>query len=119
MEKKVTKREMFNDIIAIATELNRTDLVDFANHEIELLDKRASHNTLTKVQKANLELVEVIYNTLVELAKPATIADIIAANDAFADLSNQKMSALLKKLVDTNRVVKVVENKKAVYSIAA
>ena len=118
MEKKITKRDMFNDIIAIATELNRTDLVEFANHEIELLDKRASHNTLTKVQKANLELVEVVYNTLVELARPATIADIIAANDVFAEFSNQKMSSLLKKLVDSNRVVKVVENKKAFYSIA-
>ena len=118
MEKKITKRDMFNDIITIATELNRTVLVEFANHEIELLDKRASRNTLTKVQKANLELVEVIYNTLVELARPATIADIIAANDAFAELSNQKMSALLKKLVDTDRIVKVVENKKAFYSIA-
>lgn len=118
MEKKITKRDMFNDIIAIATELNRTDLVEFANHEIELLNKRASHNTLTKVQKANLELVEVVYNTLVELARPVTIADIIAANDTFAEFSNQKMSSLLKKLVDSNRVVKVVENKKAFYSIA-
>ena len=117
MEKRATKRDMFNDVIAIATELGRTDLVEFANHEIELLNKRAERNTLTKTQKENLELVENIYNIIVELTKPVTIADIQAASDLTANLSNQKISALLKKLVDAKRVVKVVEKGKAIYSI--
>ena len=66
----------------------------------------------------NLELVEVIYNTLVDVAKAVTIAEIQEANATLAELSNQKVSALLKKLVDAERVVKVVEKGKAYFSIA-
>jgi ribosome-binding ATPase YchF (GTP1/OBG family) len=118
MEKKMTKRDMFNDIIAIATELNRTDLVEFANHEIELLNKRAERNTLTKTQKENLELVEKVYEVIAALAKPVTITEIQATNEEFSTLSNQKISALLKKLVDAKRVIKVVEKNKSFYSVA-
>ena len=118
MEKRITKRDNYTEILAIVTELGRTDLVDFVNHELELLANRANRNTLTKTQKENLELVEVIFNTLVELAKPATIADLQEANATITELSNQKVSALLKKLVDSNRVVKVVEKGKSYFSIA-
>ena len=118
MEKRITKRDNYNEILSIVTELNREDLVNFINHEIELLDRRANSNTLTKTQKENLELVEVIYNTLVEIAQPVTISDIQNANETLTELSNQKISALLKKLVDSERVVKVVEKGKAYFSIA-
>ena len=118
MEKRITKRDNYNEILAIVTELGRTDLIDFCNHEIELLSRRANRTSLTKTQKENLELVEVIYNTIAEIAKPATIAEITEANEALKDFSNQKISALLKKLVDSERVVKVVEKGKAYFSIA-
>ena len=62
MEKKITKRENYASLRAIAEDLNRTDLVAFIDHEVELLDKRAAHPTLTKTQKENLELVEVVFN---------------------------------------------------------
>lgn len=118
MEKRITKRDNLNEILTIVSELNREDLVNFVNHEIELLDRRANSNSLTKVQKENLELVEVIYDTLVELAKAATITEIQDAEVRLSELSNQKMSALLKKLVDSNRIVKVVEKGKSYFSIA-
>lgn len=120
MEKKITKRMQYMDIIEMANSMNRPDIVEFCEHEIELLDKKSVRNasTLTKTQKENLEIVEVIYNTLKELNKPSYIADLMAANADLANLSTQKISALLKKLVDTNRVVKVTEKNKAIFSIA-
>jgi hypothetical protein len=117
MEKRVTKKERYTELLDIVTELNRTELVEFVEHELELLNKRASHNTLTKTQKENLELVEVIYNALVELAKPVTISELIESNDAISQLSNQKVSALTKKLVDSERVVKVTEKGKSYFSV--
>lgn len=118
MEKRITKRDNYNAILAIVSELGREDLIDFVNHEIELLNKRANSTSLTKTQKENLELIEVIYNTIIDLAKPVTITDIQDANKTLAELSNQKVSALLKKLVDSERVVKVTEKGKAYFSIA-
>lgn len=118
MEKRITKRENFASVLEIVTELGRGDLVDFINHEIELLDKKASKKTQTKTQKENETFIETIYEVLVDLAKPATINEIQNANETIAEFSNQKVSALLKKLVDAKRVVKVVEKNKTYFSVA-
>ena len=117
MEKKITKRDNYNEIIKIATELNRKDLVEFAEHEIELLDKKKANDTKTKTQVENEILKTEIVATLTNLAKFATINEIIEANEKFANLSNQKMSALLKQLVDTNTITKVVVKKKALFAM--
>ena len=57
---KVTKKDMFNEVITIAEGLGRQDIVDFANHEIELLEKKASKSRQTKTQKENEALMDTI-----------------------------------------------------------
>ena len=42
MEKKVTKRENFEAIIAVLNEAGREDLAKVVAHEIELLDNKAA-----------------------------------------------------------------------------
>lgn len=116
MEKKITKRENYASLRAIAEDLNRTDLVAFIDHEVELLDKRAAHPTLTKTQKENLELVEVVFNALSEINAPVTVSDFLTQSGL--EMSNQKASALFKKLVDSERVVKVTEKGKSYFSVA-
>lgn len=116
-KKKMTKKEMFKEIANVATELGRTDIVDFANHEIELLENKSSKKTETKTQKENVAIMETIVETLTDLAKPVRITDLQSANETLANLSNQKISALLKKLVDSNKVAKTIEKKIAFFSI--
>jgi hypothetical protein len=122
MEKKMTKRDYYNEFIAIATELERQDLVDFAKHEIELLDKKKSSGK----DKANETIdknVELVYTELAKVDK-ATATELIAKGGltalANADgvVTTQKVSAYLKKLVDCGRAVKVVEKKKTYFSVA-
>ena len=117
MEKKITKRDNFNEIIKIATELNRKDLIEFATHEIELLDRKKSNDTKTKVQVENEGLKNVIVDTLTELNKFVTITELQNANTELATLSNQKISALLKQLVDTEVVKKQIDKKKAYFGM--
>ena len=115
MERKITKRDNYNEIIKLATELNRKDLVDFCNHEIELLDRKKSSDTKTKNQIANESIKETITNVLVESTTKMTISDIQNANTELSELSNQKMSALLKQLVDSQVICKVIDKKKAYF----
>lgn len=117
MEKKITKRDNFNEIIKIATELNRKDLIEFATHEIELLDRKKSTDTKTKVQVENENLKNVIVNTLTELGKFVTITELQNANTELATLSNQKISALLKQLFDNKIINKQVDKKKAYFGM--
>ena len=117
--KKVTKKEMFGRIIEIVEGANVQDvetIVEFLNHEIELVSKK--RNGQTKVQKANEGLIEVIYNAIAEAEKPVTVTEIYEMVKSDEITSPQKVSALVKKLVDAERVVRTEEKKKAYFSVA-
>ena len=66
---------------------------------------------MSKTQVENEKIKDVIYNTLVEISTPVTITELQKANEDLAVYSNQKISALLKQLVDSETVKKVVEKR--------
>ena len=119
MEKKMTKRDYYNEIITMATEMERQDLVDFAKHEIELLDKKKS-NGKAKVNETMDKNIELVYQALVELGARATTTELIAKqNEMLLPLANelgvittQQVSAYLNKLYAQKRIEKIVEKKK-------
>lgn len=115
--KKLTKKDYFNELKGLVSD--RQDLVDFIDHEIELLSKKSSRTAPTKTQVENEKIKEKIVATLVELGKYATITDIQNANTELADLSNQKISALLKQLYDSKVIEKVIDKKKAYFKASA
>ena len=112
---KMTKKEMFEMIKGVCA--NDTRIVEFCDHEIELLTRKASKSTMTKTQKENEGIMEIIVNALKNLDKAVTITELQGTCVELADYSNQKISALLKKLVDSNQVVKTVDKKKSYFSI--
>lgn len=117
----MTKKEMFNEVIALATENKREDIVNFAQHEIDLLNSKKSNNTMTATQKANEEIKVIILEELAKLNVPMTITDFLNASEkvnALVNGSNQKTSALMKQLVDNKAVVKTVDKKKSYFSVA-
>ena len=120
MVKKVTKKDYFAGLKAIVERsdaANKDELVAFIDREVELLTKRNSARVgkPTKKQLENEQHIETVYNTLVNLGVASTITDIQEANDDLAEFSGQKISALLKKLVDAEKVVKTYQKKKAYY----
>ena len=115
--KKLTKKDYFNELKELVSD--RQDLVDFIDHEIELLSKKSSRTAPTKTQVENEKIKEKIVATLVKLDKYATITDIQNANTELANLSNQKISALLKQLYDNKIIEKVIDKKKAYFKASA
>ena len=82
------------------------------------LEKRSTTKTPTKVQKANEGTMETILRDMAEFGKPVTVTELINGGEGLEDLSNQKISALLKKLVDAGKVIKTIEKKKSYFSLA-
>lgn len=117
--KKITKRDNFNKLLTIEQVANDTQLVEFINHELELLDKKsASHsNTKTANQKANEEIKTQIIDALTKIGK-TTISEMQKTDETMAQYSNQKLSALLKQMVDGGEIVRTMEKKKAYFEIA-
>ncbi len=114
MEKKMTKREVVNAMLAEEAIVANEVYVNFLNHELELLDKKSSNRKPTKNQEANASLKENIVNVISEVNAPMSATDIAKA----VDITVQKASALLKQMVDSGVVVKTVDKRKAFFSVA-
>jgi hypothetical protein len=121
MTKKITKREMFAMVSAVVEKAeveNKAEMLKFIEHEIELLEKKSSKSGQTKTQKENVLLVEQLKLALAEMERPVTISEFQAESlSEVATLSNQKLSALLKKMVEEGFVVRTVEKKKAYFKL--
>ena len=115
MEKKMTKKEMFAMIMEEVK--GNAEMVAFLEHEIELLNKKKG-SADTKKNAEQIAIMEVIKATLFATQKPMTVSELMKANVELGVLSNQKVSAMLKKLVDNGEVAKTVEKKVSYFSLA-
>lgn len=118
---KVTKRERFAQLMEIvkASDVeNSAELVAFIEHEVELLTKKNSRSGKpTKTQLENNTIKEKIVSILERVGKPMTVTQLLAESE-LAELSNQKVSALLTQLRKSGAIVRTVEKKVAFYSLA-
>lgn len=123
MEKRLTKKDYFEMIKGVCAD--RTDIVDFCNHEIELLSRKNSKSGATKTQKENEIVANMLVEELAKVGKPITITDLMNTSETVKNytlengnnLTNQKISAIFKQLVESQRIVKVVDKKKSYFSI--
>ena len=82
------------------------------------LAKRGSSKSPTKTQKENEVIMEKILESLEGIGEAVSVTELIAYGIEGYELTNQKVSALLRKLVERGKVTKVIEGKKAKFSVA-
>ena len=114
--KKMTKKDYFNQLKA-KYPLTQ-DEIKFVDNEIKLLDKKNSaERKPTPNQKAN----ETIKDAILTFMKPNhlyTITDFIKGVPDCAELTNQKVSAIVRQMIGKN-VERVEEKRKAYFRILA
>lgn len=116
--KKLTKREVFSKMLEVEAIASNELFVEFINHELELLNRKSSKSTQTKTQIENEGIKNAIVESLERVAKAVTITELQELDSEMANYSNQKLSALLKQLVENDkRVIKTVDKKKSYFSI--
>ena len=70
-EKKITKREKFEGIMAFLTEHGKTEWAEVMAHEIELISRKSSKSAKeTPAQKDAEAVAEIIKDILAECAEP-------------------------------------------------
>lgn len=117
--KKMTKRDYFNILRASypATAENYDEVICFIDHELELLEKKNStEKKPTAVQVAN----EGIKSAILEGMEPNrlyTITELIKEIPECADMTNQRVSALIRQLKDDKKVERVEEKRKAYFRL--
>ena len=114
---KITKAMRFEEMKSIFTEINRADLVAFCEHEMELLAKKNTkangEKKLTSLQEANEVLKTAILDGMTPDEK-YTITSLIKEIPIISNLTNQKVSALVRQLV-ANKMLTRTEIKGVAY----
>lgn len=117
MANKMTKKDYFailSTIVENAGVDNADELQAFIAHEVELLSKKSSKSGNSKKVAEQNSVMEEISVALGEFDKPVTVTELMTV----LPYSNQKISAMLKKMVeDYKTVIKTVEKKKAYFSL--
>lgn len=124
--KAPTRKEMFTTISDFLVEHDAdVALIDFVNHQIELLDSKKENKKQAKEQEENAAYSDAIYEQMA-FERKYSVAELMkelpAVNDWNAnhetELSVQKLASLLKPLVDGGKVIKTTEKRRVFYTKA-
>ena len=116
MAKKMTKREIFEEIKA--TYALSEKHIAFIDHELDLLAKKNTSATgekkLTATQQANEGLKVEILDCMVE-GELYPIDQMIKTFPCCADLSTSKVSAMLTQLIKAEKVERISDKRKSYF----
>ena len=119
--KKITKRDRFNALLRIPAVQADPEMVEFIEREIDLLNRKNTtkdgEKRLTKTQTENAKVAEEILSYM-EIDHLYAPADLIKLVPACAEYSVPKVSAVVRPLVDENKIVKVNDKRKVYYKLA-
>ena len=114
---KFTQRDYFNAAIKFFNgediDFTNEEMVEFFESRIAVLDKKSA-NRKTKVNEEDEALKAAIMEVL-SSGDRMTVSAIMARDDIFTGLSNQKVSALLRKLIADGVVDKEKDKKSTVF----
>lgn len=117
--KKTTKREYYELIKSKLAD--NAEIVAFCDHEIELLDNRKKttdgEKKLTPKQKENLALVETILDNM-EVDTIYSISDMQRKFEVCKELTNQKISSLIRQAMSDGTIERVEVKGKAFFKLA-
>lgn len=115
--KKMTKRDFFNILKkSYPTDMeNYNEVIAFIDHEIELLEKKNSaEKKPTAQQSENNGIKEAIVNGMAP-QRNYTITDLIKEVPECSELTNQRVSALIRQLIADGKVERFEEKRKAYF----
>lgn len=116
----MTKKEMFAmalEVIASVEFDAKEEVMSGLQHEIDMLTNRKPSTAKLKSAEENEKLMDDIVAALSLIDRAVTITELQKESEEMAKYSNQKLSAILKKMVERNLVKKVVDKKKSYFSL--
>ena len=121
-EKKITKKMVVEMMLADENIVANEMFKAYLENELELLKKKSENKKATKNQEANVEIKADILEVMAHMA-PSTATEIMNAVKSvdtvkYATLTNQRVSALLKQLIEDDKVVKTIDKKVSKFALA-
>lgn len=79
--------------------------------------KKSTNRKPSKTSQENKAYAELVYQVLVD-EKPMTISEIMKSNETLSQLSNQKVTAVVRMMIADGTVTKIVDGKKSTFTLA-
>ena len=117
MANKITKREVIGMMMKEEVVKANPTYVAYLENELALLDRKAQNKKATKTQEQNVGIKATILDVLATIGS-GTVTDIQNGSEELSALSNQKVSALIRQLVESGEVVRTTDKKKSIFSLA-
>ena len=119
-DRKPTKRDRFNELLGIPAVVENEDLVEFINHEIELLDKK---NTAERKPTAKQVANEGYKAAILGWMEPNHLylaAEIVKGCPTIVEngVTAGTVTALLTQLYKAGKIVRTEDKRKNYYSLA-
>ena len=113
---KMTNVKAINYVVENFAEELPTDVFEKLNKIKASFENKATAKKPTATQVENEALKAEILEVLT--AEGATVTAIQGKSEKLGAISNQRVSALLRQLVEANKVVKTTEKKKSYFALA-
>ena len=113
---KITKIEVLREMAQNEVIKANPNFANYVAHEIELLENKSAKRKSTKTQTENVAIKAEIL-TVLEGSTGMTVSQIMPLVDDGA-YTNQKISSLLRQLVESGEVVRYTEKRVAYFRLA-
>lgn len=132
MEKKITKREVINELLKEDLIQNTPMYKNYLEHELELLDKKNASSKGGKSSEENKTIGKMLLEEMAKFENTGktqyTITELMKSSDIIQNyvcengkvLSNSKITAIFKSMLesDNSPIVNVKNKKNSFYSLA-
>ena len=118
--RKPTKRDRFNALLAIPAVAENADLVEFLTHELELLDKKNSAERKPTAKQIENEGFKSDILAWMDADTQYAAADVVKGVPSIvaAGLSANRVTAMLTQLVTAGALIRTEDKRKNFYSLA-
>lgn len=132
MEKKITKREVINELLKEDLIQSTPMYKNYLEHELELLDRKNASSRGSKSSEENKTIASMLLEEMAKLEATGkaqyTITELMKSSQAIQDyvcengkvLSNSKITAIFKTMLalDNAPIVNIKDKKNSYYSLA-
>ena len=132
MEKKITKREVINELLKEDLIQSTPMYKNYLEHELELLDRKNASSKGSKSSEENKTIASMLLEEMAKLEATGkaqyTITELMKSSQAIQDyvcengkvLSNSKITAIFKTMLtlDNAPIVNIKDKKNSYYSLA-
>lgn len=111
---KLTQKELFTEILDKVADDEL--LTEFVNYQLDMLARKSANRTTKKESAEDVELMKDIIDIIGD--NSVSTQDIIKDfSERGRYISSQKVTAIMKKLVDNGKVEKTVEKRVSYYTL--